>query len=48
MNPNNENLLLREKEIEPTDEVLEIANTIMCDTRQDLCGRVPLNQIDEL
>ena len=31
-----------------TDEVLEIANTILCDTRQDLCGRVPLNQIDEL
>ena len=25
MNPNNENLLLREKEIEPTDEVLEKA-----------------------
>lgn len=31
-----------------TDEVLEIANTILCDTRQDLCGRVPLNQIDDL
>lgn len=31
-----------------TDEVLEIANTIMCDTRQDLCGRVPLNQICDL
>ena len=31
-----------------TDEVLEIANTIMCDTRQDLCGRGPLNQMNEL
>ena len=31
-----------------TNEVLEIADTIMCDSRQDLCRRVPLSQIDNL